>query len=369
MRGVAAITVMIYHFSECKVLKSSPLAVDIFFMLSGFVIAHSYGSRLRNDMSFLEYLGKRFIRLYPMFIMGLFIGVPVLYLLQKSAYTNAPSSFIATGLMCNLVYLPAFNGFEVQNFGRSATSIGEIFPSNPPAWSLFFEVIASFAFLALFRFNRKVLYILLACSFAAISANAWLPAVLFHERSVDFFSGWSTKNFYGGFPRVLFGFTFGLLIYSLAADEKLKHVHDLIERRFKRPYFLYFLLILIFLFPASIFGLYPAFILAVAAPCAIYIGSVVPCADKFSLSTAKFLGWLSYPLYCLHYPIGRAVFLIADGAHISKSIAFVAAILVTLAATIILTKIFDEPIRAFATQKLSAFLKPAPLPYVTKVQA
>ena len=72
MRGVAAICVMLMHASEYlqhDLLPQASLAVDFFFVLSGFVIAHAYGTR-RHGI-FAEFMSRRMVRLYPLFIFGL----------------------------------------------------------------------------------------------------------------------------------------------------------------------------------------------------------------------------------------------------------------------------------------------------------
>lgn len=77
LRGVAAIAVMISHFSQETLFKNAYEAVDLFFMLSGFVIAHSYGARLLSGMTSTEYVKRRLIRLYPMLLISLLIALPV----------------------------------------------------------------------------------------------------------------------------------------------------------------------------------------------------------------------------------------------------------------------------------------------------
>jgi len=74
LRGVAAVSVMLFHISNGW-LPCGYLAVDMFFMLSGFVLAFSYEDRLRNRMSFREFLLRRLIRLYPMIIAGSVAGL------------------------------------------------------------------------------------------------------------------------------------------------------------------------------------------------------------------------------------------------------------------------------------------------------
>jgi peptidoglycan/LPS O-acetylase OafA/YrhL len=185
----------------------------------------------------------------------------------------------------------------------------------------------------------------------AFLLNGFVYAFLNYRYGFDLDLGWGEENFLGGFPRVLFGFSFGILIYSIVNDDSLSKFRELAERNITSPYILYLLLILVFVFPKQVRGLYPAFILATV--CLVFIGSTVRCKGNISAKMARFLGWISYPLYCLHFPIGRAVFLMSDSANYSKSFAIFASIVVAFAASVILTKIYDEPARAYLSRKLS----------------
>jgi peptidoglycan/LPS O-acetylase OafA/YrhL len=69
---------MLFHFStelKLHVLHMAYLAVDFFFLLSGFVIAHAYEKRLASDLGFKTFAVQRVIRLYPMYIMGLLLAL------------------------------------------------------------------------------------------------------------------------------------------------------------------------------------------------------------------------------------------------------------------------------------------------------
>ena len=59
LRGIAAIAVMLLHISQGAIFKNAYVAVDLFFMLSGFVIAHSYRARLIGGMTASEYIKRR----------------------------------------------------------------------------------------------------------------------------------------------------------------------------------------------------------------------------------------------------------------------------------------------------------------------
>jgi peptidoglycan/LPS O-acetylase OafA/YrhL len=353
MRGIAAISVMIHHFTfqSASLLYNAGLAVDLFFMLSGFVIAHSYGRRLRQGMSVSEYLGARLIRLYPMFVMGILIGAPVLYLLQKAGLANSSMRFIAGSLFYNLLFVPDVNGFWICNFGGTYLSVGELFPANPPAWSLFFEMVASVAFVFLFKAEIGTLIRVIAFCYVVLLLDGMVHAFVDYQYAFDLDAGWASSSLFGGFPRVLFGFSVGLLLCSLAGDDKFSRLRAFIERRMKHPYLLYLLLISVFAFPNKLAGIYPAVILAVAAPGLVFAGSMVSFEGVATRNLAKFLGWVSYPIYCLHFPIGRAVFLFADSAHYSKTFAIFASIAITFVVSIILTKLCEEPVRAYLSRK------------------
>ena len=73
LRGIAALAVVTRHVPDTTfqdLLPGSTLAVDLFFVLSGFVLAHSYTERLRGEMGAIAFMRVRIIRLYPLYILG-----------------------------------------------------------------------------------------------------------------------------------------------------------------------------------------------------------------------------------------------------------------------------------------------------------
>lgn len=80
LRGVAALIVMWYHVFEGYAFAGNTmienfnhgyLAVDFFFMLSGFVISYAYDDRWGGSFTMKDFFKRRLIRLHPMVIMGL----------------------------------------------------------------------------------------------------------------------------------------------------------------------------------------------------------------------------------------------------------------------------------------------------------
>ncbi len=355
MRGIAAISVMIYHFSKhnnFSILSNASIAVDFFFILSGFVIVNSYGSRIYTSMSAGEYLFKRAIRLYPMFIIGLIIGLPILYIITNAGLSTYPNRDILGSGVYNSAFLPYIGNWGIHNFGAPDPTTGEIFPANPPAWSLFFEVVASFSFVALFKLKRGALFKIVVFCYAAMVLNGFLISFLSHRLGYDSAQGWGATNFIGGFPRVFFGFTLGMLLFVISSADKQSLFHRFAHKYINSSYLLYIILIAIFAFPLQIKGLYPMLVLSTIAPYFVFVGSTIRCNNRVELNLARFLGWISYPLYCLHFPIGRAVFLVGGDFHTPRLVLVIISIVTTLVMSIILTKLLEEPVRLYLSTKL-----------------
>jgi peptidoglycan/LPS O-acetylase OafA/YrhL len=355
LRGVAALSVMIHHFISYRgttVFNDAGAAVDLFFILSGFVITHSYGARLQNGMSVFEYMCRRVIRLYPTFILGLVIGGPILYVLMKAGLADYSKRDILDGIIHNGLFLPYFADKGIQSLGAHSPVFGEVFPANPPAWSLFFELVASFAFVALLKMERNILKRTIVISYIVYVLGGLLFAYVDHRRDVDLGQGWGTSNFLLGFPRVFFGFTFGVFLYRFANNGSWIRASNFFGKHFRSPCLLYFTLVAILAVPTELRGLYPALVLAVVAPSLVFIGAAIDCNNLFDRTIARFLGWISYPVYCLHFPIGRAVFFVANDRHYSWTEAALVSIVATIAVAVVLTVFYDEPTRAFLTRKV-----------------
>jgi peptidoglycan/LPS O-acetylase OafA/YrhL len=80
LRGVAAVMVICFHLLEAhstshldQIINHGYLAVDFFFVLSGFVIGYAYDDRWGN-LSICDFFKRRFIRLQPMVVAGSIIG-------------------------------------------------------------------------------------------------------------------------------------------------------------------------------------------------------------------------------------------------------------------------------------------------------
>ena len=216
LRGVAALIVIVYHVFE--LLPGTPvphgyLAVDFFFILSGFVIGYAYDSRW-GKMTTGGFFKRRLIRLHPMVVMGAVIGA-VTFLIQGSVKWDG--SHVGTGLvmlamLCAMFMIPAAPGSSYEVRGN-----GEMFPLNGPSWSLFFEYIGNILYAILLRRLPKwALAVLCAVSgvlLACISARDGFLGV-----------GWSMldNGFWEGLVRMLFPYTVGMLMARVFRPAKVK---------------------------------------------------------------------------------------------------------------------------------------------------
>lgn len=162
MRGLAAIAVLLYHFTMHSggtvVFASAPLAVDLFFCLSGFVIAHAYQDRIIAGLNLTSFLRLRLVRLYPAYLVGFVIGVYALALKQSGGQADISIGGLIGSAVCNLLYLPFPGPHSVVMYDDLIP--GSIFPVNDPAWSLFFEFVANIALFVVLKRGIKPLTVL-----------------------------------------------------------------------------------------------------------------------------------------------------------------------------------------------------------------
>ena len=168
LRGVAALLVVFYHIFEgfsfagggtlITVINHGYLAVDFFFILSGFVIGYAYDDRWKKNLTLKGFFKRRLIRLHPMIIMGAIIGC-IAFFVQggvKWDGTHVATSAVMLALLLAMCFIPAYPGA-----GYDVRGNGEMFSLNGPSWSLFFEYIGNILYaLFIHRLSNKALTVL-----------------------------------------------------------------------------------------------------------------------------------------------------------------------------------------------------------------
>jgi peptidoglycan/LPS O-acetylase OafA/YrhL len=338
MRGAAAIAVMIHHITQhsgFRIFPGSGLGVDLFFCLSGFVIAHSYFNKLANGMNWLDFAKRRIIRLYPMYLIGVTFGA--INLLMKVNYHQTSLTTIQafTSIILNILYLPYISEFTVNIYADKVPSV--IFPSNDPAWSLFFEAIVSILFCLVAIRIRKIYSIVATAIIGAI----WL--IVWSKLHWEITPGWGAENFYGGFPRSISGFFSGCVVYFV-----YQKYHKTI------PNVPYYILIITSLALFSTEPTRKVWILGslIAIPALVALSAKSVSTSTKANILLDYSGWLSYPIYCLHLPIYTAILFISPKIEYSFATSIATACITAIFAHNV-TRFFEEPVRAYLTQRFS----------------
>lgn len=278
LRGVAALTVVIWHLPGPRSLPSAYLAVDLFFMLSGFVLAYRYDGKLVDREAAWTFLVMRLIRLYPLYFIGSVLGLLCQWwALGLSAPAGMYGHLAVQGLFAAAA-LPLLSAH------------GVVFPLNVPAWSLFYEFLVNAAFGFTYRrVDRRGLIVIVGISAAVLIL---LLALVGHLQ----FTGQMPKFLLASI-RTIFGFYGGVLLFGLWREERLPvwRIH---------PAFLLIALILLLGAPAAkpVGPVLTFLVVFVSFPLLLTAG----LANEPSGQLARFMSWLgllSFPLYAVHYPV------------------------------------------------------------------
>ncbi|MER8622367.1 acyltransferase [Mesorhizobium sp. M1143] len=336
IRGVAAISVMLYHFSPFlaagKVLPSSYLAVDLFFLLSGFVIAHAYDRKIENGMGFGTFVAIRLIRLYPLYLAGTLLGF--FYLVVKNRLIPAeymPISEIGTMLTTGMFFIPLVSD-----------AYHTIFPLNPASWSLFFELIVNIAYVAVFfLLTKRVLSTLIAVSLVLLVVVSIIAGTL------DF--GMTGSTIISGLPRVCFSFFLGVLLCR--SMTRYQSGLGFLRRGWWIEAAIALTLVVFAIAPAG--GARVAYDLACVVfvfPALVVVGTIAPTAPRLS-GLYGWLGRISYPIYIIHTPLlmiiagaGKAAAIDPFAHHPWFGIVMAVSVIVIAD---IATRLYDEPLRRF----------------------
>lgn len=336
MRGIAALAVMLHHFTQhtsFRAFSGSSLAVDLFFCLSGFVIAHSYLNRLKETISFGGFMLRRAVRLYPMFLCGLGLGSLSLLLKVANLQSSLNAYQAIQAILLNALCLPYISDFYIQ-VGNSKIA-SALFPTNDATWSLFFELTINVVFGAIASRARR-------WHFAALSLLGAIGLVIYVKLTWDSSPGWSAHNVVAGVPRVMFGFFAGVSLCLIF--ERTRSVIPAVN-----PLYLAALVIAI-LSTRWTSQIWLAFVLFLV-PAIVAMGSVSAPRTAIAGRVFEYLGWISYPVYCIHFPVYSIYTLLTGNADHGVIAALVCTpVAVTLAH--LLGKWIDEPARASLSQRL-----------------
>ncbi|MDE6270113.1 MAG: acyltransferase [Muribaculaceae bacterium] len=367
LRGVAAMIVVAFHLFETysagpkyQIINHGYLAVDFFFVLSGFVIGYAYDDRW-NRMTTWDFFKRRLIRLQPMVVLGTLIGAFWFYFSAAPGFElvmQTPWWKLLLIMVLGCIMFPTPPSMDIRGWQ-------EINSLNGAQWSLMWEYIANIIY-AWFvrRLNRIALAVLVILS-AFLTVDVAMNFVVFGLLGVRSYAkytviggfGLTPDQIYIGVCLLLYPVFGGLLLYRLskwrinlrhggmlwcslavAATLVVPHIGDDSHEWLN--------------------GLYCAIIILFVYPAIVAAGAGSPLTGRRTTAVCKFLGMISYPLYITHYPMIYVQMNWAAqhadaplGTHIWVAISiFIASVAVAYASV----KVYDIPIRAWLSAK---FLK------------
>ncbi|MDH0616032.1 MULTISPECIES: acyltransferase [unclassified Agrobacterium] len=341
IRGVAALFIVHRHAEQFfgRDPASSYLAVDLFFALSGFVLAHAYSRKLREGAITSGFFMKaRFARLYPLYVLALALMAVYficLYTLGLPTPIDDLHRLVDPGelvfaLVTGLLFLPA---------PFTLTLNGALFLVSP-AWSLFNELVVN-AFYARWGVKATTRQI------AAVLAVSAIVLVVAAAEFGRLHAGFRWHEMYAGMGRVFFSFFAGVLIYRFRNRvPALKPVQAAL---------CLLLVCLILAVPISR-ELRPFFDLAVVLlvwPLLLFVASkTVPGRGVAMVSV--FLGTASYAVYVLHIPLLAWTELLIPAVH-RENLALPAGIVFLIGTTCLswwLTVYYDQPVQKWLKNRL-----------------
>lgn len=309
LRGVAALIVVAYHFFEsyannpiAQPLNHGYLAVDFFFVLSGFVIGYAYDDRW-TKMTTWGFFKRRLVRLHPMVIAGGLLGVVFFYFGACSTFPlveKTPWWLLLLMFLLGCTMIPATSRMDIRGWG-------ETYPVNGPQWSLFLEYCANILYaLVIRRFSKTMLALFVGCS-AVLTVDFGLNLNLFgflHEGEYmpgSMTGGWGIEGsqLYIAVARLCYPFFCGLLLSRIGKFIRLNG-----------GFWWCSLVVAVALClphigsPTNTLanGAYETMCVLAVFPIVVAMGAGSTVKGKRSMAVCKFLGDISYPIYITHYP-------------------------------------------------------------------
>lgn len=372
LRGVAALVVILFHGFETYIpffgtqhINHGYLAVDFFFVLSGFVIGYAYDDRW-DRMSTWSFFKRRLIRLHPMVVAGTLFGACLFFFGESDYFSliggTEPWKFFLC-IVLGLLMIPAGTGLDIRGWGETNSL-------NGPNWSLTFEYIGNILYAFVLRRLPTVVLGMLCVASAFLTMNlalGWDVFGFFAQPKYDVIGGWSITpdQMYVGFSRLLYPFLCGLLISRLLPKFITKENPSGSPLGIRGGFWwASLLLVVLFAVPqiggksCVADGLYQVFAIVVMFPVIVLIGAGSKTTDKRSAKWCETLGNLSYPLYITHFPLMYMqmawVSSHRDSPVWHHVVLNLGILLVAIGIAWAFLKLYDEPVRAWLKKKLYA---------------
>lgn len=318
LRGVAALMVVAFHLFETyskgpafQIINHGYLAVDFFFVLSGFVIGYAYDDRW-DRMTTWGFFKRRLTRLHPMVIMGTLIGAALFFFQDAGMFPNIMQTPLWKFLLClvmGILMIPCGSSLDIRGWG-------ELNSFNGPNWSLTLEYCGNILYAFVFRHLPKAALAVLCacCAFFTLDLTlGWDVFGLFPDGpQYNVIGGWSlnAQQMYIGFTRLLYPFLCGLLISSILPGHRSENNPSGSPIHLKGGFWWCSLALVIIMAMPCIGGkqgipdgIFQAVCILAVFPLIVLAGAGSVTTHRRSTMVCKWLGDISYPVYITHYPL------------------------------------------------------------------
>jgi peptidoglycan/LPS O-acetylase OafA/YrhL len=351
LRGVASVMVVIMHAFEvfCNgdyhkmIINHGYLAVDFFFMLSGFVMAHAYDDRW-DSMTVWDFLKRRLIRLHPLIILGMVLGALLFFFQESSFFPKIAGTTVrevVIVLLIGVTLIPIPPSMDIRGWN-------EMHPLNGAAWSLFLEYVANILHVFILRRLSKIALsvLVLLAAFAHLHLTTQGP-------SGDLIGGWSLEpeQLRIGFTRLLLPYMAGMLLRRMVTVKSDKDTFLAAS----------FILILVLSIPRLggrdmlwVNGLYESGVILFVFPLVIYLGAIGVVKSDAARRFCMFLGDVSYPLYITHFPVMYLFYawVVNNKVPLDQGIWYIPLLAVfSVMLAYLWLKVYDEPVRRWLTKR------------------
>lgn len=363
LRGVASVIVVIFHIFESysagpayQFINHGYLAVDFFFVLSGFVIGYAYDDRW-GKMGTWSFFKRRLVRLHPMVVFGTVVGICFYYLGQCGLFPqigNIPAWKVILAFVMGCLMIPCGPRMDIRGWG-------EFNSFNGPNWSLTWEYLGNILYAFIFRRLPNIILGILVAAAGFLTLDLCLNLNVFglltEARNSQIYTpigGWSltSEQVYIGMTRLFYPFLAGLLLSRIGKRIRIQGGF----------WWCSVILAVVLSIPcvggegSILNGIYNAFCIIVIFPLIVMIGAGSVINGAKGNRICDFLGQISYPLYITHYPLMYVqmcwVYSHPDAplfAHLTMNIGVVVlSVFIAWAAL----KLYDIPLRAWLKDRL-----------------
>ena len=308
LRGIGALLVMIYHLGEIKTAPGQvmrfidlgtniDLVLDMFFLLSGFIMAYIYAETFSDTVSgksLGRFLWFRFARTYPVHIFALcaYLAERGVYIFTYAHMGNflhipvPPAIFYTAPNLQNTPFTLLANILIIHGVGVTSQ-----LSWNYPSWTLSAEFAAYLIFPLLCLFIGR---------FGKIGAVIQIALCIGAYLALEAAYGDLNVPGYDGAIRCVPGFAIGVAIYTLSS-----YVKELTDRQL---HIAQAISLAVLMFTYS----YAHSQVLVMITLAVFILLTTEnrgwVSGALSWSPLHYLGLLSYSIYMTHVIIGKPIF-------------------------------------------------------------